>query len=89
MGKKTGNTPDGRRAGVNHLHQVLTLCHGRDTHGALLHYHQLLKVPYKYALDGISNTFSIIPKALGRELDVQEENLVSMLDGYASKVVTT
>ena len=51
-------------------------------HGALASLSSVAKVPYKYALDGISNTFSIIPKALGRELDVQEENLVSMLDGY-------
>lgn len=57
--------------------------HGRDTHGALASLLSVAKVPYDYSLDGISNTFSIIPKALGKEEEVQKTNLVSMLDGYS------
>lgn len=70
---------------ANHSHLVLTQCTERDTHGALASLSSVAKIPYKYSLDGISNTFSIIPKALGREEEVQKDNLATMLDGYIAK----
>ena len=83
-GKNTGNTPDGRSAGTPFGPGANPL-HGRDTKGALAVLNSISKLPYKHSEDGISYTFSISPKALGKSDEDKITNLVTMLDGFFSK----
>ncbi|WP_156204730.1 formate C-acetyltransferase [Candidatus Syntrophocurvum alkaliphilum] len=80
-GKHTGTTPDGRKKGEPLAPGVNPL-HGREEHGAIAACNSVAKIPFGFARDGVSFTFSTVPSSLGKTLDEQTDNLIGLMHGY-------